>query len=142
LAAVAALLWPKEDAHGAPYIVFTGGEPLLQLDEDLLDECLKMGFETAVETNGTIDAPRGLDWICVSPKPGAQVKQKRGNELKLLYPLPLDPADYLDWDFEEFFLQPIDDQNRRENIRKTLAYCALHPRWRVSMQLHKLLGVP
>jgi 7-carboxy-7-deazaguanine synthase (Cx14CxxC type) len=124
-------------------VVFTGGEPLLQLDEPLIRAVHGRGFQAAVETNGTVPAPPGLDWICVSPKADAKVVQTRGQELKLVYPQAgVDPARFEGLDFERFFLQPMDGPDRDANTRAAIAYCLAHPRWRLSVQTHKHLGLP
>jgi 7-carboxy-7-deazaguanine synthase (Cx14CxxC type) len=125
------------------YIVFTGGEPLLQLDEALLEAVHARGFAAAVETNGTQAAPVGLDWICVSPKAGAPLKLNQGDEMKLVYPQAgLDPAQVADLAFEHFWLQPMDGPERIANTAAAVAYCLDHPRWRLSLQTHKLIGIP
>ena len=124
------------------YVVCTGGEPLLQLDENLIEALHARGFEIAVETNGTLEAPAGIDWICVSPKAGTEVVQRRGNELKLVFPqADLDPQSFEQAAFDHFFLQPLDAASREENTRLALAYCLEHPRWRLSLQTHKILGI-
>lgn len=124
-------------------VVCTGGEPLLQLDAPLIDALHTQGFEIAVETNGTIAAPAGIDWICVSPKADAQVVQTSGQELKLVYPQPgVDPARFEHFDFERFYLQPMDGPDRDANTHEAVAYCLSHPRWRLSVQTHKYIGVP
>jgi 7-carboxy-7-deazaguanine synthase (Cx14CxxC type) len=134
-------LWP--DGEARPYIVATGGEPLLQLDAPLVDALHAEGFEVAVETNGTIAAPVGLDWICVSPKAGARLTQTSGHELKLVYPqTDADPARFENLDFANFFLQPMDGPERRENTHAAALHCLDNPRWRLSIQTHKLLGIP
>ncbi len=128
---------------GARLVVCTGGEPLLQLDPPLIAALHGRGFEVAVETNGTIAAPPGVDWICVSPKADEPLAQKRGQELKLVYPQGgVDPARYLELDFERFFLQPLDGPDREGATRAAVAYCLAHPRWRLSVQTHKYLGLP
>jgi 7-carboxy-7-deazaguanine synthase len=133
--------WPDLEA-GTPLVVCTGGEPLLQLDEAAVDALHASGFEVAVETNGTQSPPRGIDWICVSPKAGADWILRRGNELKLVFPQPgFDPADLESLEFEQFFLQPMDGPNAAANTRAALAYCLAHPKWRLSIQTHKLLGI-
>lgn len=125
------------------YVVFTGGEPLLQLDAELVDHCHRRGLTVAVETNGTTPAPAGIDWICVSPKAGAPLRQRRGSELKLVYPQPeLLPERLADLEFEHFFLQPMDGPQRDENTQRAAEYCLRHPRWRLSLQTHKLIGLP
>ncbi len=133
--------WPNSK-HAKPYVVFTGGEPLLQLDDLLIDYLHQAGFEIGVETNGTITAPTGIDWLCVSPKQWENFKQQSGHELKLLYPLPgLSPEKFETMDFQHFFLQAIDDPEGAEHLQAVIQYCLEHPRWRVSLQTHKLLGL-
>lgn len=124
-------------------VVCTGGEPLLQLDAPLIAALHARGFMIAVETNGTLAAPPGIDWICVSPKAGAPVVQTSGQELKLVYPQPgVDPARFAGLDFERFYLQPMDSADREANTAATVAYCLAHPQWRLSVQTHKYLGLP
>ena len=124
-------------------VVCTGGEPLLQLDDALIAALHHAGFEIAVETNGTLPAPAGIDWICVSPKAQAPVVQTRGQELKLVYPQAgVDPARFAGWDFERFYLQPMDGPQKQANTTAAVAYCLTHPRWRLSVQTHKYLGLP
>tara|TARA_R110000868_G_scaffold12744_5_gene60284 strand:+ start:496 stop:1125 length:630 start_codon:yes stop_codon:yes gene_type:complete len=140
LAAAVAESWP---GGGAPLVVCTGGEPLLQLDEPLIDALHDVGFRVAVETNGTLNAPDGLDWICVSPKAGTEVVQRRGDELKLVFPQAgAEPDRFEDWDFANFLLQPMDGPDRAANTAAAVAYCLAHPKWRLSLQTHKLLGIP
>ncbi len=140
LARAVAENWP---GGGVPYVVCTGGEPLLQMDAPLIAALHAQGFEVAVETNGTIAAPAGLDWICVSPKAAAPLAQSSGHELKLVYPQPLAPPErFVHLPFEHFFLQPMDGPARDENTRAALDYCRADPRWRLSLQIHKLLGIP
>ena len=124
-------------------VVCTGGEPLLQLDTALIDALHARSFRIAVESNGTIAAPAGIDWLCISPKADSAVVQRSGNELKLVYPQTgVDPAMYADWDFEHFFLQPMDNALRADNTAKAVEYCLQHPQWRLSLQTHKLIGIP
>ena len=124
-------------------VVCTGGEPLLQLDPPLIEALHALGFMIAVETNGTVAAPDGIDWICVSPKAQSTIVQTRGQELKLVYPQPgVDPARFEGLDFERFFLQPMDSADQQANTAAAVAYCLLHPRWRLSVQTHKYLGLP
>lgn len=124
-------------------VVCTGGEPLLQLDPPLIDALHARGFMIAVETNGTLAAPDGIDWICVSPKAQSTIVQTRGQELKLVYPQPgVDPARFEGLDFERFFLQPMDSADQQANTAAAVAYCLSHPRWRLSVQTHKYLGLP
>ena len=132
--------WP---GGGKPYVVCTGGEPLLQLDEPAIAALHAHGFEVAVETNGTQPAPAGLDWICVSPKADAPVVLTKGHELKLVYPQPLAPPErFAGLDFEHFFLQPLDGLQKNRHTRAAIDYCLAHPQWRLSLQTHKLLGIP
>jgi 7-carboxy-7-deazaguanine synthase len=141
LAEAVAAKWPKGVADRL--VVCTGGEPLLQLDEPLIAAFKALGFEIAVETNGTIAAPQGLDWVCVSPKADAALAQLSGQELKLVFPQPgVDPASFEGLDFERFFLQPMDGPAREANTQAAVAYCLSHPRWRLSVQTHKYLGLP
>jgi 7-carboxy-7-deazaguanine synthase (Cx14CxxC type) len=141
LADAVAVAWGTVEAHRL--VVCTGGEPLLQLDHSLIDALHAHGFRVAVETNGTIAAPEGLDWICVSPKAGALTVQQTGDELKLVYPQPdLLPDAVEDWDFRHFFLQPMDGPTRAENTAAAIRYCLENPRWRLSLQTHKLTGIP
>jgi len=128
---------------GARYVVFTGGEPLLQLDAPLIKAVKAQGFDIAVESNGTLPAPPGLDWLCVSPKAGAALRVTAGQELKLVFPQAgAAPESFEDLAFENFFLQPMDGPDRAENTRLAVAYCLAHPRWRLSLQTHKLIGIP
>lgn len=137
------IVWQKKKNKSAkPFVVCTGGEPLLQLDTALISDLHEEGFDIAVETNGTIAAPAGIDWICVSPKAGVQMAQKTGDELKLVYPQPgIDPASYAKMNFRHFFLQPMDGTDRGQATKQTLKYVLAHPQWRISLQLHKILGV-
>lgn len=128
---------------GRPFVVLTGGEPLLQLDVALIEALHALGFEIALETNGTRPVPEGVDWVCVSPKAGADLLQQSGAELKLVFPQPgLSPEDLEHLAFEHFFLQPMDGPQREDTTRQTIAYCKANPRWRLSIQTHKLLGFP
>lgn len=124
------------------FVVITGGEPLLQLDQPLIDRLHAKGFEIAIETNGTLEAPAGIDWICMSPKAGTVIKQRAGNELKLVYPQPaLTPEQLERLKFDHFFLQPMDGPEIQQNTELATRYCLDHPRWRLSLQTHKLLGI-
>jgi 7-carboxy-7-deazaguanine synthase len=126
----------------AKYVVCTGGEPLLQLDEALIDALHTRGFDVAVETNGTRPAPRSLDWICVSPKAGAPLVQTTGSELKLVYPQENAPPEkFAALDFHHFFLQPMDGTDIERNTEGAIEYCLRHPQWRLSIQTHKLVGI-
>jgi 7-carboxy-7-deazaguanine synthase (Cx14CxxC type) len=143
LAAAVKRTWPAGADSGKRFVVCTGGEPLLQIDQELIGALHACGFEIAVETNGTIEAPAGLDWICVSPKAGAVFKQRSGDELKLVYPQPgAEPELFAELSFRNFFLQPMDGPDRELNTTLALEYCLQHPRWRLSLQTHKLLGIP
>ena len=125
------------------FVVCTGGEPLLQLEEDLIAALHTRGFFIAAETNGTVAAPEGIDWLCVSPKAGAELVQKAGDELKLVYPQEgLEPPEFEQMAFEHFFLQPLDGPQRQHNTGQALNYCLSFPRWRLSIQTHKILGIP
>ena len=128
---------------GQPYVVFTGGEPLLQLDEALVDAMHAVGFEVAVETNGSLPAPAGIDWICVSPKAGADWVQKSGHELKLVFPQPTLLPSQLpdDLAFEHYYLQPMDSPLQRQNTQEAIAWCMAHPEWRLSVQTHKVINI-
>lgn len=129
--------------RGRKLVVCTGGEPLLQVDGDLVDALHALGFEVAVETNGTLRPPDGLDWICVSPKAGAELVLRSGNELKLVFPQPEAPPErFTDLDFRHFLLQPMDGPDRVRNTELAVAYCMRHPQWRLSLQTHKYLGIP
>ncbi|MGH7511867.1 MAG: 7-carboxy-7-deazaguanine synthase [Gemmatimonadales bacterium] len=143
LARAVAIAWPSGDPTARPLVVCTGGEPLLQLDRPLIAALHAAGFEIAVETNGTVEAPTGLDWICVSPKAEAELVVASGDELKLVYPQAGAPPErYAGLRFRHFFLQPMDGPAREANTRAALDYCLTHPRWRLSLQTHKLLGIP
>ncbi|MBB2483725.1 7-carboxy-7-deazaguanine synthase [Mitsuaria sp. WAJ17] len=138
-------LWPRDaqgQRLGRPYVVCTGGEPLLQLDTPLIEALHARGFEIAVETNGTQPAPEGLDWICVSPKADAEIVLTKGHELKLVYPQPLAmPERFEQLDFQHFFLQPLDSILQKQHTREAVAYCMSHPQWRLSVQMHKVVGI-
>ncbi|MEO5904363.1 MAG: 7-carboxy-7-deazaguanine synthase [Gemmatimonadaceae bacterium] len=141
LAYAISLAW-RGDSDRDKLVVCTGGEPLLQIDEPLVDAIHAEGFNIAVETNGTRNAPRGIDWICVSPKAGAPLVQKTGSELKLVYPQEKAmPEAFESLDFENFFLQPMDGPDVIANTRLAIDYCMAHPAWRLSLQTHKNLGI-
>jgi 7-carboxy-7-deazaguanine synthase len=123
-------------------VVFTGGEPLLQLDTALIEAVHRRGFTIAVETNGTLEAPPGLDWICVSPKADGPFRQRSGSELKLVFPQDgLDPSGLEALDFRHFFLQPMDGPDQEANTQAAVSYCLAHPKWRLSLQTHKMIGI-
>ncbi len=141
LAAAVAAAWP---GGGSPYVVCTGGEPLLQLDDAAIAALHAAGFEIGVESNGTLPAPDGIDWLCVSPKGSAPVVQTSGNELKLVYPqveVEAQPGRFESMQFDNFFLQPLDSEARESNTEQALRYCLEHPQWRLSLQTHKYLGI-
>src|SRR5688500_18693585 len=148
LARAVAEAWPakagsEEGTPGRRFVVCTGGEPLLQLDAELVEALHAEGFDVAVETNGTVRPPHGIDWLCVSPKAGAPLVVLGGNELKLVYPQEgAEPERFERLGFEHFFLQPMDGPARERNTAAALRYCLAHPRWRLSLQTHKLLGIP
>ncbi len=140
LADAVAAQWPGAEGR---YVVATGGEPLLQLDAAAVTALKAHGFSVAVETNGTIAPPDGLDWVCVSPKAGAELVVRAGHELKLVYPqVGAAPEAFERLDFERFSLQPMDGPDQAANIAKAAAYCMAHPRWRLSLQTHKVIGLP
>jgi len=141
LADAVARAW-RGEGDDTRFVVCTGGEPLLQLDEQLIDCLHENGFIVAIETNGTRHAPATIDWICVSPKAGAELVQRSGEELKLVYPQTgAQPEEFESLDFDHFFLQPMDGDRVQENTRLAVEYCMTHPRWRLSVQTHKILGV-
>ena len=141
LAQAVASHWPVPRS-GRPFVVCTGGEPLLQLDEALIDAFHAQGFEIAVETNGTQPAPKGLDWICVSPKADAELVLTHGHELKLVFPQAKAlPERFTSLQFDHFFLQPMDGLERKRNTEQAVAYCLAHPLWRLSVQTHKFIGI-
>jgi 7-carboxy-7-deazaguanine synthase (Cx14CxxC type) len=142
LASAVASLWPKGEG-GQPYVVCTGGEPMLQLDARLIEALHANGFEIAVETNGTLVPPPGIDWICVSPKADAEVVLNAGDELKLVFPqAKARPESFTGLAFTHFFLQPMDGPDRLANTEAAIAYCLAHPQWRLSLQTHKITGIP
>ena len=133
-------LWPDKSVR--PFIVCTGGEPLLQLDEALINAFHDKQFFIAIETNGTIKAPEGIDWICVSPKANTQLEQTCGNELKLVYPQTgQSPSDFTHLDFDHFYLQPMDSPELEKNTKLAVRYCTENPVWKLSLQVHKILGI-
>jgi len=141
LAGAIAAAWAGDEVRR--FVVFTGGEPLLQLDAAVIEAVHGRGFEIAVETNGTQPPPHGIDWLCVSPKAGAPLAVRGGQELKLVWPQAgIDPADLVSLPFQHFWLQPMDGPERAANTRSAIAYCLADPRWRLSVQMHKLVGIP
>jgi 7-carboxy-7-deazaguanine synthase len=143
LADAVSATWRGKARGGKPLVVCTGGEPLLQLDSPLIDAFHESGFEVAIETNGTRPAPRAIDWICVSPKAGTLLVQTDGDEIKLVYPQSLAPPDRFEaLDFRHFFLQPMDGPDAARNAELARDYCLAHPKWRLSIQVHKVLGIP
>jgi 7-carboxy-7-deazaguanine synthase (Cx14CxxC type) len=144
LANAAFAIWPADINESNPYVVCTGGEPLLQLDELAIDALHAAGFDVGVESNGTIEAPAGVDWLCISPKGRATVLQRSGDELKLVYPQDeseAQPDRFEKLNFGHFFLQPLDDMNREANTHAALEYCLKHPNWKLSLQTHKIIGI-
>ena len=136
-------LWQNKDNQLRPYVVFTGGEPLLQLDKKLINFLKSFNYEIGIETNGTMDLPCKIDWVCVSPKDENNFVLKKGDELKLVYPQKkIDPKNFEKLKFNYFFLQPMDGLNLKKNIKKTHAYCSRNKKWKVSLQLHKMIGMP
>lgn len=144
LAAAVAATWPTAPTvRGSPLVVCTGGEPLLQLDDALVAALHDRGFAVAIETNGTLLPPPGVDWVCVSPKAGAELRLHAGHELKLIFPQEgAEPERFEHLDFRYFFLQPMDSPQRERNAQLAVRYCLEHPQWRLSLQTHKLLGIP
>ena len=144
LAAAIGQVWAGKGPGSARYVVCTGGEPLLQLDRALIEELHAEGFEIGVESNGTLAAPDGIDWLCISPKGSARVVQLSGNELKLVYPqleTEAQPGNFTDLAFDQFYLQPLDGPDIEINTRQAIEYCLAHPQWKLSVQTHKVLGI-
>jgi 7-carboxy-7-deazaguanine synthase (Cx14CxxC type) len=142
LADAVARHWPSLNGHGKRFVVCTGGEPLLQLDEAAIAALHERGFEVAIETNGTLEPPAGVDWICVSPKGGSTTVLRHGSELKLVYPQPdAQPERFEADDFSEFYLQPMDGPDLARNTQLALEYCLVHPQWKLSLQTHKFVGI-
>ena len=140
LAQACLTLWPENMQD--PFIVCTGGEPLLQLDLTLINAFHALGFYIAVETNGTIAAPEGIDWICMSPKPNTKILLTKGDELKFIFPQKeLDPEAFVDLSFDHFYIQPMDNTSLNENIEASIKYCQSNPKWKLSLQTHKLIGI-
>ncbi len=140
LATEVARYWPAS-SHDKRFIVCTGGEPLLQLDADLIDALHEERFEIAIETNGTLEVPAGVDWVCVSPKAGAELVVKAGDELKIVHPQADDPRQFENLAFRYFYIQPMDGPNAAEWLKASMQFCAENPKWRLSLQTHKLLGI-
>lgn len=136
--------WPIQQSGAVPYVVCTGGEPLLQLDKDAIDALHNAGFEIGVESNGTIAAPANIDWLCISPKGSAELVQTSGDEIKLVFPQQeseAQPERFAKLKFDHFFLQPMDVENDEKNTRATIDYCLQNPRWKLSLQTHKIIGI-
>ena len=133
-------IWPNE--YEDKMVVFTGGEPLLQLDDELIEQIHKKKFKIAIETNGTMMPPKNIDWICVSPKIGSKIKLKKGNELKLVFPqIDADPNNFENYDFDHYFLQPMDGNSLNKSILQCVSFCLENPKWRLSVQSHKIMGI-
>lgn len=133
----------KTNNESRKYVVCTGGEPLLQLDDLLISALHNQGFEIAIESNGTIIAPKNIDWVCISPKIGSELKQLQGDELKLIYPQEGgNPSQFEQLDFSYFYLQPLDNQDYKQNLQKCVDYCSANPKWALSLQTHKIIGIP
>ncbi len=140
LASIVNEMWPEGAGH--KYIVCTGGEPLLQLDETVIQEFHQNGFEIAIETNGTIEVPQGVDWVCMSPKANTEIVVKKGQEIKFVYPQKdIHPLEFSDYDFEHFYIQPMDSESQEDNTLQSIIFCKENPKWRVSLQTHKILGI-
>jgi 7-carboxy-7-deazaguanine synthase len=143
LAGSIAAFWPRDHAQSRRFVVCTGGEPLLQLDQALIAALHDNAFEVAIETNGTQEVPAGVDWVCVSPKAGAPLVADAGDELKLVFPQQgAEPETFATLRFDHFFLQPMDGPEKQSNTRLAIDYCKAHPQWRLSIQTHKILGIP
>jgi 7-carboxy-7-deazaguanine synthase len=140
LADAIASYWPQDNAQRR-FVVCTGGEPLLQLDPAAIEALHQRNFEVAIETNGTIAVPAGIDWVCVSPKSGAPLVVTRGDELKVVYPQPIDPRSYESLHFNHFFIQPMDGERSQQSIQAAIQFCMANPKWRLSLQTHKLIGI-
>lgn len=140
LAEAVSAKWASADATRR-FVVCTGGEPLLQLDGALIEALHRRGFTIAIETNGTIAVPGGVDWVCVSPKANAELMVTRGDEIKVVYPQEVSPEVYARLEFAHFFVQPMDGPNAREAVEAAIRYCAEHPQWRLSLQTHKMIGI-
>lgn len=135
-------LWPS-NSPSRPFAVCTGGEPLLQLDAPLIKHMRELGIEIAIETNGTLPVPEGIDWVCMSPKANTGIVVRQGDEIKIVLPQEgIDPQDFEQWNFNHYFIQPMDGPEITSNTAQAIRYCAQHPRWKLSVQTHKLLGMP
>lgn len=135
-------IWATDNTE-VPFIICTGGEPALQLDQELVDQFHLQGCEVAIETNGTLDLPNNIDWVCVSPKANTEIVIKKGNELKLVYPQEgILPIDFENYNFSHYYLQPMDSPLQEENTWKAIRYCKNHPKWKLSIQTHKFLNIP
>jgi 7-carboxy-7-deazaguanine synthase (Cx14CxxC type) len=134
-------LWPTSENKNV-FVVCTGGEPALQIDDELISCFHEHGIEMAIETNGTVDLPQGIDWVCVSPKADTDIIVTKGNEIKLVFPQKENtPTQYESLDFDHFYLQPLDDENQLQHIRDCVSYCLSHPKWKLSLQTHKFIGI-
>jgi 7-carboxy-7-deazaguanine synthase (Cx14CxxC type) len=135
-------LWPENFRNKSIFLVCTGGEPMLQLDEELIIAFHKKGIEVAIETNGTIEVPASVDWICMSPKANTDIVQKSGNEIKIVQPQHgVDPKDFEDFDYNHFYIQPLDDEAQEDHIQEAIKFCLDHPKWKLSLQTHKVLNI-
>ncbi len=135
-------LWPDNTSE-PPYIVCTGGEPALQLDQKLIDEFHRFGFKVAIETNGTLELPENIDWICISPKANTEIVIQKANEIKIVYPQTgIEPSEFENMSFGHFFIQPMDNQFIDENTKRSVEFCKSNPKWRLSVQTHKYINIP
>lgn len=135
-------LWPEEHLGESVFLVCTGGEPMLQIDRELIDTLHAGGIEIAIETNGTIEVPETIDWICMSPKAGTEIIQRSGNEIKIVQPqIGINPKDFEGLDFDHFYIQPLDDEAQEDNIQEAIRYCLDNPKWKLSLQVHKVLNI-
>lgn len=135
-------LWPEEFLHYPIFLVCTGGEPMLQIDQQLIDTFHDGGIEIAIETNGTIAVPKSIDWICMSPKASTEIIQQTGDEIKIVQPQPgINPKDFENMAFNHFFIQPLDDEAQEDNIQEAIRFCLDHPKWKLSLQIHKVLNI-
>jgi 7-carboxy-7-deazaguanine synthase (Cx14CxxC type) len=135
-------LWPEDFRNHPIFVVCTGGEPMLQIDQELIDIFHEGGIHIAIETNGTLKVPATIDWICMSPKAGTEIIQQSGNEIKIVQPqMGIDPKDFEEMDFDHFFIQPLDDEAQEDNIQEAIRYCLDNPKWKLSLQVHKVLNI-